>query len=531
VLEKKEDKHKDAENKDAVNMGAIVSKGKEDVEAKADEDIVDFTVESEQRGSTAYELGTKHEETIAKILNAMGYSTELRKRLPWKSGSLREIDIIATKVGKGYRTELLVECKNYNSPVSIEKVGYFWSKLQDLGKKNGLFVAEPRFSTEAINYGQERGLELWDRQHIIENLYSIDIGRPRIKRELSKIRYYLPLKVDYDKATNLSLANKENVVIENVKLVWKPFYIASYKMKCTRIDPRKKKRTVEDSESFTIDGLSASVIQRSGSIKNTFKKMLGQSDEDSQNIKENDVFLSELEQTPETGFPLEQSGAYSIVVHPPKENEEQLRKRTINYVLKKHYTVGYKLKKDEDNILADERPFKITPSLKDIKPNIRLIYVPKWEMDFQSKEFKYTRKITGNSGVILYDTITYCNKHWNAGLGKKNNITACDICGEVLCKEHVWKCTTCGSWRCESHSKICTSCQRKYCPEHITIKCTDCKSDVCDSCSVICPICGESHCKKDMTKCSKCEKIVCVSCTRKDGGILSFGKKILCKNC
>lgn len=524
VIEGKEDKHKDAEN-----IEPVASKVNVDVEAKEDEDSVVFIPESEQSGSRAHELGKRHEIAVEKILKVKGYSTERNKKLRGKTGVLYEIDIFATKAGKGYRTELLVECKNYSSPVPIEKLGYFWSKLQDLGKKNGLFAVEPDFSGEAIKFGQDKGLVLWNRDYIKEKLYEIEIGRLG-KIEISKIKNHLPLIIDYDKATNLSLANKENIVIENVKLIWKPFYIASFKMRCTRIDPRKKKRTVEDSGTFTIDGLSASVIKQSDSIKNAFNKMLGQSDEDSQRIKENDIFLGELEREPEAGS-LNHSDAYEVVVHEPKENEEQVRKRIINYIRQEPYPVYYKLKKDEDNILADERVFKIIPSLKEIKTNIRLIYIPKWEMDFQSKEYVYTRKITGNSGTILYDTITHCNKHWNLGFGKKQNIASCDICGEVLCKEHIWKCTKCGSWRCESHSKTCTSCQRKYCPDHITIKCTDCNNDVCDSCSVICPICGKSHCKAHMTKCSKCQKTVCTSCTRKAGGILSIGQKVICKNC
>ena len=73
--------------------------------------------------------------------------------------------------------------------------------------------------------------------------------------------------------------------------------------------------------------------------------------------------------------------------------------------------------------------------------------------------------------------------------------------------------------------------QQKYCPEHLTLKCADCKSDICDSCGIKCVICGDFHCKKDMTKCSKCGKVICVSCTRKEGGILSIGQKTICKNC
>jgi hypothetical protein len=516
---------KDAEE---VLMETIAATGNEDIGVKKEDKVI-LTFESEPSGSTAHELGKKHERTVDRILKGRGYTTERNIRLRGKTGALYEIDIFAKKSGQGFRTERLVECKNYSSPVSLEKVGYFWSKMQDLGKKNGLFVVEPRLSDEAEAFCIAKGIEFWKPDYIAELLYRLEIGRD-ITRVKSKIGYYLPLKIDYAKATNLNFANKESVVVENVKLIWKTFYLVSYKVKCTRIDPRKKKRTVEDSGSFTIDGISASVIQQSDSIKNAFKKMLGQSEEDSQRTKENDIFLKELEQAPETGY-LDKSDAYEIITIPPKEEEEQVRKRIIDGIRKDPYVEYYKLKKDEGNPFADERPFKIIPSLKEIRVNIRLIYVPKWEMEFQSKEYNYSRKITGNSGQIIYDSITDCNKHLNIGFGRKKNIAACDICGEVLCKEHIWKCTTCGSWRCESHSKTCTSCQRKYCPEHIKIICADCNNDVCDSCSVVCPICGQSHCKKDMIKCSKCERIVCVSCTRKEGGILSFGQKVICKNC
>ena len=183
-------------------------------------------------------------------------------------------------------------------------------------------------------------------------------------------------------------------------------------------------------------------------------------------------------------------------------------------------------------MFAPDREFTIAPSPNDIRIlGIELIHVPKWELEFRSKEFRYIKKITGNTGAIIYDTVTNCNKHWFTLFANKKNVAVCDVCGEALCKEHVWKCQKCDSWRCETHSIACTSCQKSYCPEHIPNKCAKCDNAVCDSCSFKCPICGDTYCKKHITKCSKCARIVCISCTRKEGGILSIGQKVYCKNC
>jgi hypothetical protein len=529
VIEKIKEDNSDEENTIQASSEIDSEINNEQQRLEVDEESIVLSIDPEGKGSRAYKLGIMLEDEVENILKAKGYSTERRKRLHGKTGTSSEIDILATKTRKGFKNELIVECKNFSSPVPIKEIRDFWSKMQDLGKKNGLFAVFKDFSKEAAQFGQEKGLLLWSWDDINEKLNEIKIGRLG-KLEQIKIRYNLPLKISDVQAMSLDLENKDNIIIENVKLIWKPFYLASYQVKCTRIDPAKNKHTINDSGSFTIDGLSNKVIKQSDSIKNAFNKMLGQSDDVSQMIKENDIFLRELEHPPETGLSLTKSDNFEMIVLPPKDSEDTIQKEIIHEILKKPYIEYYKFKRDEDNFFADPRPFKINPRPSEIKPNIKMVYIPIWEMDFQSKEYNYARKITGTSGTAIYDTIVYCNKP-HISLGKKNNIAACDICGEVLCKEHIWKCTTCGSWCCESHSKTCICCQRKFCHEHLTLKCADCKNDVCDSCSTKCIICGELHCKKDMKKCSKCGRIVCVSCTRKEGGILSIAQKIYCKEC
>jgi len=522
------------ENDEPIVSDNIVGAGLETIpkeQSKATQDDIDESLQSEQRRSRAYELGIALEDVVEEILKAEGYSTKRRTKLPGKKGT-SEIDIIATKMRKGNREIIAVECKNYSSPVPVKEVRDFIGKLQDLDIKNGLFAARPDFSSEAAQWGQNWGLELWSEDVLKEKYFEINIGRLGTK-EPGKLKYYLPLKVGYDEAVNLNFENKEKVEIESAKLIWKPFYKLSFRLKCIRTDPTRQKHTIEDSGYYIVDALSGTIPEYSDSIKNVVNKFLGQSEEASHQIKEADILLKELEQEPDSDLNLEQAHEYKTIIPKPLVTKEKATRIVLNGIVRDNtQTVYYKFKKDEDDLFAPDREFTIAPSPNDIRIlGIELIHVPKWELEFRSKEFRYIKKITGNTGAIIYDTVTNCNKHWFTLFANKKNVAVCDVCGEALCKEHVWKCQKCDSWRCETHSIACTSCQKSYCPEHIPNKCAKCDNAVCDSCSFKCPICGDTYCKKHITKCSKCARIVCISCTRKEGGILSIGQKVYCKNC
>jgi hypothetical protein len=498
-----------------------------DTETKPTYGHADEDAQSEQHLG-AYQLGKALEDTVVEILQAEGYSTDRRRRLPGEKGT-SEIDITARK---GRRQVIAVECKNLNFPVPVKEVRDFISKLEDLNIKSGIFAARPGFSSQAFQWGQNFGLELWDENVLKEKHWELAIARLGPK-ELDTLQYYLPLKLDYDQAVNLDLENKQNVQIETAKLIWKPFYKVFFTLRCIRTLPNKEKRTLQDSGFYVLDGLSSDTPQPSQGLKNIVNRILRQSDQETHQIKETDAFFGELEQEPNTGLNLTHSDLHKTIIHKPPTTQEEAKAMAFDAIVKDNtQQVSYEVWEDEADLFPSQREFVIKPSSKDIRiTDVQLIYAPKWEVEFTSKDYKYTRKITGNSATTIYDTITYCTKHWFAGRRKKKNTAVCDFCGEALCKEHIWKCPTCGSWRCETHSNSCTSCHKRYCPEHIPNKCTECGNPVCDSCTIKCPICGEIHCKAHITKCSNCHTTVCLSCTRKEGGILSFRQKVYCKNC
>jgi chaperonin cofactor prefoldin len=339
----------------------------------------------------------------------------------------------------------------------------------------------------------------------------------------------LPLKIDFTRATTLKLDNKEKITTENAKLIWKPFYKIAFDLKYTRTLPNKERKSIEDSGFYVVDGMSGDILKQSEGLKNTINKIFGQSEDVSRQIKENDIILNDLEQEPEDQVSLDASSEYKTIPLMPAVKEEKALKKVLDQIVKINTeTVGYSLKRD--GLFDEPREYVMIPSIRDIRvKKVELVFIPRWDIEFESKEYKYYRKLSGNSGKLIYDTITYCTDHLLTGFFDQKNIAVCDTCGIVLCKEHIYKCPVCKVWHCENHSVQCKSCNNRFCPDHITAHCSECKSAVCEECVLRCPTCGETHCKTHMTKCSKCNKVVCVSCTRKEGNFLI--KKTICKEC
>ena len=498
-----------------------------DVHWEATSGDTDANLQGGESANT-YELGHALEIAVEEILKAQGYSTQRRVTLRGPKGT-SEIDILARK---GTREVIAVECKNYSSPVPVKEVRDFSEKLRDLNIKNGIFAARPDFQSGAREFGQKRGLELWDEEDLKEKHWQINIGRLGT-RELGRLKFYLPLRVDHDQAISLDFANRDKVEIEGAKLTWKPFYKVSSTLRCIRTLPNRKRCSIEDSGYYIVDGLSGTIAQDNQGLKNIVSRILGRTDEQSYEMKETDALVCELEQEPDRDLDLRHSQLYQTMIYRPTITQERATRIVVNAIVADYTkTVTYQSKEDETDLFAPEKEFRVVPSFSDIRTtSVQLIYAPKWEIEFISKEYRYTRRITGNSGTIVYDTITNCNRHWSLRRGRKRNTAVCDVCGEALCKEHIWKCPTCGSWRCEAHSGICVSCQERYCPEHLPDRCAECHNTVCDLCSTPCAICEEVHCGRHMTRCSKCGRVVCVSCTRKEGGLLSVRRKVYCVDC
>lgn len=83
------------------------------------------------------------------------------------SGRKREIDIyIESKINE-FVIKIAIECKEYSSPVSVEKIEAFNSKcLRIPGINKKVFVSQSGYQVDAINAARDFGIEIYDVKSI-----------------------------------------------------------------------------------------------------------------------------------------------------------------------------------------------------------------------------------------------------------------------------------------------------------------------------------------------------------------------------
>jgi len=204
------------------------------------------------------DLGKKLEECVEKMLNAMGYHTERRRRVSGKSGELHEIDVVAKKGNLIWA----VECKNWTNPVGIEQVRDFWAKLQDLGSEwNGIFVSFTGFTEPAENFAEQYNIDRWDQDFLKEEWLAVSVGRAEYATlgETKTVKNALPLNFDFSQVAEVGLRNKEKVSAKGM-LSYHPYFVAEYSYYAKFKDPTKTIHTFKDSGQVFIDGLDGSIL-------------------------------------------------------------------------------------------------------------------------------------------------------------------------------------------------------------------------------------------------------------------------------
>lgn len=106
----------------------------------------------------------KFEKIVAGIhmLNAEGADVKFDDRIVGKrTGRERQIDVSIRFKQNYYDYLAIVECKDYDSRVSIEKVEAFRTKIEDVGAMKGIMVSPKGFQEGAIKTAQAYNIELF----------------------------------------------------------------------------------------------------------------------------------------------------------------------------------------------------------------------------------------------------------------------------------------------------------------------------------------------------------------------------------
>ena len=374
------------------------------------------------------ELGNKLEEMVQKIFQNQGYETKTRqKMLGDSSGVYNEIDVLATR--KSVR--IAIECKNYSEDrkVGVKEIRDFVSKLEDLNIHRGIFVTSSYFSEDARNWADsnpnEKQIELWDKEDLTHQIMTITLGRDSKSTMLGKtikIENALPMEGSVDDYSILHLKNQDKVTLKRRDVMFIPIYVVSFNLHEEFRAPDKQMYSHHNDGFYYLDGTSGRFLYKKDHNEEHEYDLSREEKQIKDDLQDYEPRM--LEVTEENNSRIEK-----IISGIDRKNVEfQVR----NQVAKDNKRIiPWQQKVGRDKI--ETRQFVHMPQHSSIQCQTRIVYVPRLEIEFESKEYVYEKVVMMASGVVITDEISDC-KH---ALGRKTTFAVCDTCGVSKCEKDI----------------------------------------------------------------------------------------------
>jgi Holliday junction resolvase len=398
--------------------------------------------EAVQTGQTAiYSLGVKLEQMVEQIIKNKGFSTERRIKLRGDSGTLHEIDVLA----KRENDVLAVECKNYGETrlVGIKELRDFQSKLQDLPHINhAMFVTNIKFTSGVEEYANHNHIELWDGDKLRRDFYLLNLGRLESTQAIQpvvEVLSALPIVTQYNEVTKLLLVNPHAITITQAMLVLHPYYLFTY-----QVDVKKGllgRQRISEYGSSILDATNKKIMEgaKDESIYKKYTHRFFFKDEKENQDQPEDI-LGEMEKSQViedlkhkqfiSQYRIEHSPEYAINKLECKLPVNAAERMVLEQVVRE--------KNAEDDDVTIREP--------------SLIYVPKWLINFRSKETNYRRELLPASQTVIIDEIDLCPKDFyeKRRPSKKKTYAVCELCGHAYCSNHIFLMND--AYYCEKHT-------------------------------------------------------------------------------
>ncbi len=383
-----------------------------------------FETEEPVIQKTTRDLGTRLEESVERIFKDRGYQTSRGQKIKGQSDQYNEIDVLA----KRGSITLAIECKNYTEDrkVGIKEIRDFVAKLDDLNLNKGLFVTSSDFSSDAIGWASNnpssKQLDLWDGSTFMEQYKTVMLGRSSSK--LSIIENSFQLKGTFGDYSILTLKNKDRITIKRRELIFHPYYIVEFNLREQFKTPDRQIHTQQNSGRYFADGLSGQILY---SIDDN-----GHTPYDLDSIQKE--IVKDLEELSPTTIEVTQEPNSQVLKLEPSLNKKDIEFKIKTEIVKDNKAIiQYEVRVSREK--TEVREYHHAPDINTITTRPRLVYVPKMEIEFESKENVYTRIILPASGIIMKDDIAFC-RH-KLGLQKKHTFAVCEVCGLAKCEKDI----------------------------------------------------------------------------------------------
>lgn len=373
---------------------------------------------------TTRDLGTRLEESVERIFKDRGYQTTRGQKMKGQSGEYNEIDVVA----KRGSILLAIECKNYTEDrkIGIKEIRDFVAKLDDLNINKGLFVTSSDFSSDAIGWASNnpssKQVDLWDGSTFMEQYKRVMLGRTDSK--LSIIEDSLQLKGTFDDYSVLTLKNKDRVVIKRRDLIFHPYFIVEFNLHEQFKTPDRQIHTLQNSGNYFVDGLSGKILYRKDDRGNTLYDLDSIEKQVVVDLKELNPTAIEVHHEPNS----------KILKLDPSLNKKDIEFRVKTAIVNDNTKIiPYEVKISREK--TDVKKYRHAPNINAMTTRSRLVYVPKMEIEFESKANNYSRIILPASDVIITDDIADC-RH-KMGLEKRHTFAVCEVCGIAKCEKDI----------------------------------------------------------------------------------------------
>jgi hypothetical protein len=160
--------------------------------------------------------------------------------------------------------------------------------------------------------------------------------------------------------------------------------------------------------------------------------------------REDKMVSEDLERIVPISKPVLSSSDYQVSVAEPEVTEEDAARIVKAHVAEKNrQDVRYNAKVKGE---IETRSFRVLPRLSEVSiRGTKLVYVPKWDLEYESGQASFSRRFLASSGRTLEDGLAKCQK---CTLLKKETVAVCEVCGTPLCEKHAYQE---GGWMCEDH--------------------------------------------------------------------------------
>jgi hypothetical protein len=394
----------------------------------------------EMNKMSTYELGRRLELMAATIFRNMGYSVEVRKKVPTRTGSVCEFDVLLVR---GPR-RMAIECKNYDSSrsVGIQDLHVFKDKLIESEIYSGIFITNTTFSEEAekLAASNDTNIDLWDGSELRERFTATALGRLGTGVDEHTI---LPLATDFVTASGLSLKNPHVVHLFNPMLVYHPYIQVSYRLQARRKNSAGKTHRFSDNGTYFVDALDGDIINRDRGLMQDIGGLF-KGKELRLASREDKMIAEDLKNTTPVTRPVLSTSEYKAIVEKPSITIEDAGESVRDYAMKKNtQEVRYEVKVKGE---LKTRTFRFVPSASEVTLHgTKLIHVPQWDMNFEAGRSIFSRRILASSNRTLVDGLAKCAM---CTILKKRSVVVCEECGRPLCEKHSY---AEGRWLCQDH--------------------------------------------------------------------------------